>query len=672
MSENLLHDETSPYLLQHKDNPVHWRPWGPSVFAEARRLDKPILVSIGYSACHWCHVMAHESFEDVAIAGLMNELFINVKVDREERPDVDQVYMGAFQALGGRGGWPLTVFLTPKGELFWGGTYFPPTARFGRAGFPDVLRQVEKVYRDAPDQIAQNVERAARGIPAAPSGSGVIARELLDAAAKDILAHLDPVNGGLMGAPKFPQASLFEFLWRAADRTGESAFGQAFLLAMTRICDGGIYDHVGGGFARYSTDERWHVPHFEKMLYDNAQLVRLLTWAWKGSGTALFARRIEQTIGWLAREMRTEGGAFAASVNADSEGVEGKFYAWTVPELETALGKRDAAFAAAAFGVTPDGNWEHVNVLHRLDSLRDSADEDGSRLDDVRAKLFAARSHRVRPSRDDKVLADWNGLMVEALCVAGTVFERADWIELARAAYEFLIKEMVENDRLGHSARLGRVSRPGLSSDAACVIAAALALFEATAESRFLSDAERLNAAFDAFHFDENDGYLLTASDALDPFQRPRGAHDDATPNPNAVAARNLVQLALLTGEARHFERAERLFQIFGESAARHPSWSLGLLNAFDFASRALEVVIVGPVEAGGALAREAFLANSPNVVLTRASSPEAAPRESPAYGRPMVENKPTVYVCREGVCSLPITTPEALREALSGRRSRP
>ena len=485
MSENLLRYETSPYLLEHKDNPVHWRPWGAAAFDEARKLNKPILLSVGYSACHWCHVMARESFENPQIAALMNELFVSVKVDREERPDVDQIYMSGLQALGGRGGWPLTAFLTPAGDLFWGGTYFPPTARFGRVGFPDVLQQVDKAYRETPERVAQNAARVASASSVDAPREGLISAELLDATAESIFAQLDPVNGGTMGAPKFPQASLFEFLWRAADRLRDNKFKQAALLALTRVCQGGLFDHLGGGFARYSVDERWRVPHFEKMLYDNAQLLRLLTFAWKATRDPLFAQRVEQTIDWLAREMRVDQGGFAASLNADSEGVEGKYYVWTAQQIEDALGPQDAALICAAYGVTSEGNWEGVNVLHRLDAPQLPNPSEEKRLEPLRKKLLELRDRRVPPSRDDKVLADWNGLMIEALCVAALAFRRPDWLALARDAYDFVMRVMARGDRIGHSARLGRVSHPGLSSDAAAMIAAALSLFEATGEAPF-------------------------------------------------------------------------------------------------------------------------------------------------------------------------------------------
>ena len=670
MGENLLRYETSPYLLQHKDNPVHWRPWGEAAFEDARRENKPVLLSVGYSACHWCHVMAHESFEDPQIAGLMNELFVNIKVDREERPDVDQIYMAGLQALGGRGGWPLTAFLTPSRDLYWGGTYFPPTARFGRIGFPDVLRQVEKAYRDSPDRIAQNAARAADAASAAAPQGGALSPSLLDETALGLYSELDAENGGLTGAPKFPQASLLEFLWRAGDRLQDPRFRDAALLALDRICQGGIFDHLGGGFARYCVDERWLVPHFEKMLYDNAQLITLLTWAWKAVKRDLFKLRVEQTVAWIEREMRTPGGAFAASVNADSQGVEGKYYVWTIEEIEAELGAQDAADFCAAYGATQQGNWEGVNILNRLRRPpRDDADEE-PRLAPLRAKLFAARMRRIPPSRDDKVLADWNGLAIEALSGAALAFGRPEWLEFAQAAYDFVMTDMARGDRIGHSARLGRVSHPGLSSDAIAMIGAALSLLEATGNSRYLQDAIRMSAALDAYHFDARVGYCLTASDATDLRQRPSGARDDATPNPNASAARNCVRLGLMSGATERLEQAQRLFDIFAGSVCARPQWSLGLLNAFDLAARSTEVVIVGPAERSQPLIEAAFAADALNLTVLRVASPQDAPKDSPAFGRPMLEGAPTAYVCRAGVCSLPITSAALLSDALTTDRA--
>src|SRR5213080_188964 len=402
--ENRLARETSPYLLQHKHNPVDWWPWGPEALSEAKRSNKPILLSVGYAACHWCHVMAHESFEDPAIAAVMNELFVNIKVDREERPDVDQIYMSALHMLGEQGGWPLTMFLTPAGEPFWGGTYFPNTARYGRPAFADVLREVARLFREEPGRIDHNrqalMERLAER--ARPQGQVVIARSDLDTLAQRIAAVIDPVHGGLKGAPKFPQAALFELLWRAGQRTADSRYFGAVELTLERICNGGIYDHLGGGFSRYSVDERWLVPHFEKMLYDNAQLLELLGLAFARSQKSLFRERARQTVEWLGREMITADGAFCASVDADSEGEEGKFYVWSLAEIEQVLGPEDAAFFAGRYDVTAQGNFEVHNILNRLKDLRPREPAAEARLAELRNRLLAMRDRRVRPGLDDK------------------------------------------------------------------------------------------------------------------------------------------------------------------------------------------------------------------------------------------------------------------------------
>ncbi len=418
--ENRLGHETSPYLLQHKHNPVDWWPWGIEALAEAKRTNKPILLSVGYAACHWCHVMAHESFEDAATAQVMNDLFVNIKVDREERPDIDQIYMSALHHLGEHGGWPLTMFLTPNGEPFWGGTYFPNTARYGKPAFVDVLREVERVFREKPKSVEQNRSTLMAQLTASakPEGRVVIAAPDLDRAADQLLGIIDPVNGGIRGAPKFPQSMMLEFLWRAGERTNNSRCFAAADLTLARICEGGIYDHLGGGFSRYSVDERWLVPHFEKMLYDNALLLELLALAYLRSSNDLFRRRARETVAWLAREMTTPEGAFCASLDADSEGEEGKFYVWSLDEVTSALGKDDAAFFAAHYDVAAEGNFEGHNILNRLKHMPRST-EDEQRLAPLREKLLSVRDKRVRPGLDDKVLADWNGLMIAALVNAG-------------------------------------------------------------------------------------------------------------------------------------------------------------------------------------------------------------------------------------------------------------
>src|SRR3982075_2439722 len=462
--ENRLARETSPYLLQHKHNPVDWWSWGTEALAEAKRSNKPILLSVGYAACHWCHVMAHESFEDSATADVMNELFVNIKVDREERPDIDQIYMSALHHLGEHGGWALTMFLPPAGEPFWGGTYFPKTARYGKPAFANLLREVERVFRQEPQSVEQNrsalMARLAES--ARPAGNVGIAAPELDRAANQIAGMIDPVHGGMRGAPKFPQPMMLEFLWRAGQRLNDRRYFGAVELSLARMCEGGISDHLGGGFSRYSVDERWLTPHFEKMLYDNALLLELLALAWQRSGSELFRARARETVAWLAREMTTADGAFSASLDADSEGEEGKFYVWSLADIVAVLGDEDAKLFAAHYDVTAGGNFEGHNILNRLKHVSRSADDE-QRLSAMCAKLLVARSTRVGPGLDDKVLADWNGLMIAGLVNAGVACNEPPWIEMAARAFLFIDAKMTHGDRLGHSSREGRLRVPGLA-----------------------------------------------------------------------------------------------------------------------------------------------------------------------------------------------------------------
>ena len=484
--ENRLASATSPYLLQHKHNPVDWWQWGPEALAEAKRSNRPIMLSVGYAACHWCHVMAHESFEDEQTAKVMNELFVNIKVDREERPDIDQIYMNALHLLGEQGGWPLTMFLTPQAEPVWGGTYFPKESRFGRPAFTDILQEVARLFREEPQKIEQNrVALLARlAEKARPAGKVTIGLNELNGAAQQIGNMFDSVNGGLRGAPKFPQPAILEMLWRAGQRTDDARFFETVEHSLERMCAGGIYDHLGGGFSRYSVDERWLVPHFEKMLYDNAQLLELLALAFQRSGNPVFRERALETVGWLEREMTTREGGFCASLDADSEGEEGKFYVWSKQEIEEVLGAENAALFAAFYDVSAGGNFEGHNILNRLNDLPRSI-EDEHRLAMLRPMLHKRRETRVRPGLDDKILADWNGLMIAALVNAGVIFERPGWLTLAKRAFDFVAQQMVQSktdQRLGHSWRDGKLLFPGLASDFAAMIRAALALYEATGE----------------------------------------------------------------------------------------------------------------------------------------------------------------------------------------------
>lgn len=667
MPENRLAKETSPYLIQHKDNPVAWWPWGPEALAEAKHKNKPILLSIGYAACHWCHVMAHESFEDEATAAVMNELFVSIKVDREERPEIDEIYMSALHHLGEQGGWPLTMFLTPAGEPFWGGTYFPKTAAYGRPGFQDVLKQVAKVFREEPQKIESNRkglkdELAKRA--KAQSAVKIGVTELNQIAGR-IGGLFDPVHGGLRGAPKFPQCGMLEFLWRAGTRTGEERYFAAVEHSLKQMSEGGIYDHLGGGYSRYSVDEKWLVPHFEKMLYDNAQILELLALTYVRSRNELFRERARETVGWLAREMTTEEGAFASSLDADSEGEEGKFYVWTRAEIVEALGEEDGKFLALHYDVTAGGNFEGRNILNRLNPLPRSK-EDEARLKALREKLLATRAKRVRPGLDDKVLADWNGLMIAALANAGALLSEPDWIERGAKAFRFVAAHMTKGDRLGHSWREGRLVFPGLSSDFAAMIRAAIALHQATGEKYFLDHAIRWAASLEQHHFDsETNGYFLTAGDAEGLIVRPSLTRDDALPNPNSVQAQNLVRLSLLAGDDKYRERADRLLEGLLPFAAESLFNHMSLFSALDLRLRHVEIVAAG--KGADEFASTALKLPFLNRTVLRAENASALSPSHPAREKlASLSGDGAAFVCEGERCSLPVAEPEKLAEAVA------
>jgi uncharacterized protein len=669
--QNRLAQETSPYLLQHQHNPVDWWPWNPAALAEAKRANKPILLSVGYAACHWCHVMAHESFEDEATAQVMNELFVNIKVDREERPDIDQIYMAALHLLGEHGGWPLTMFLTPEGEPFWGGTYFPKQSRYGKPAFVDVLREVARIFREEPKSIEHNrtvlMKRLAE--TASPKDRVTIGSQQLDQAAQRLGGLIDQVNGGIQGAPKFPQAALLEFLWRAGRRTGEQRYFAAVEITLDHICRGGIYDHLGGGFSRYSVDERWLVPHFEKMLYDNAQLLELLALAHQHSGNPLFRQRAHETVGWLRREMTTPEGAFCASLDADSEGEEGKFYVWSLDEVQQILGAEDAHFFAVQYDMTPQGNFEGHNILNYLNNLPRSMEVE-ARLAPMREKLLALRAKRVRPGLDDKVLADWNGLMIAALANASVLLEEPSWAEMAAHAFAAIAAKMARGDRLGHSWRDGRLLFPGLASDHANMIAAALALYQATGAPDYLERACAWQSALDRHYANAaNGGYFLTANDAEGLVVRPSATTDDATPNPNAIAAQNLVRLATLTGQDTWRQQADRLFDGLLPLAAENLFMHVALLNALDLRLRAAEVVVAGEGHRADALMQAALKLPHLDRIVLRARLAAALPATHPAQEKVKAASEPCVFVCTGETCSLPVTEPERIAETVQAMR---
>ena len=670
---NQLGRETSPYLLQHKDNPVHWRPWGDEALAEARATGKPILLSVGYAACHWCHVMAHESFEDEATAAVMNDLFVNIKVDREERPDVDAIYMGALHELGEQGGWPLTMFLTSDAEPFWGGTYFPKDARYGRPGFVRVLNDVARVYREEPDKVRQNamVLKERLKPTRAPATPELPSDAMLADLARRLIEAVDPVNGGIRGAPKFPQAQFFGFLWRAGLRYGLPNPLETVDLTLTHIAQGGIYDHLGGGFSRYSVDERWLVPHFEKMLYDTALLVDLMTEVWREKKSPLYAMRIAETVGWLLREMVVDDGGFAASLDADSEGEEGKFYVWSLAEIEEVLGSDDARLFAEVYGVTAEGNFEGHNILNRLNAieLRDAATE--RRLTEMRETLFQRRGSRVRPGFDDKVLADWNGLMIAALAQAADIFVRADWLEGAERAFNFVSTRMNRDGRLFHAFRASEAKAPATANDYANMIKAALALANVTGKHDYVDRAREWVYVLDR-HYWAHDlgGYYFVADDTDDLIVRPSSGQDEATPNANAVMVSNLAALYLWTGEQRYRARAEAILHAFAGAIGVNVLAHTGLLAAeLDLLAPA-HVVLFAPQGSDALPLRHALHEVSlPGAVIQEAREGELLPASSPAYGKTAMDDRPTAYVCIGPQCSLPVSEPAALIETAKAAR---
>ncbi|UYN95333.1 MAG: thioredoxin domain-containing protein [Enhydrobacter sp.] len=672
---NRLASETSPYLLQHADNPVHWWPWGEEAMAEARRTNRPILLSVGYAACHWCHVMAHESFESEDVAAVMNELFVNIKVDREERPDVDAIYMQALQHLDQPGGWPLTMFCTPRGEPFWGGTYFPTPARYGRPSFVDVLHGVAQAWRDKPQDIETNraallkaLRDDATGKAAAPGTEGVaVPMSLLDEVAARLAQAVDPVWGGVGQAPKFPAPYLFENIWRAWLRNRDNTrLRDAVVVTLDRMCQGGIYDHLGGGFARYATDNEWLIPHFEKMLYDNAQMVDLLTLVWQETRSPLHAARIAETCDWMLREMVAGNGGFAASYDADSDGVEGKFYVWDSAEIDAALGDADGAFFRRTYDVTDAGNWEHRNILHRNRTPALLSDDEERRLAGLRARLKTVRDGRVWPGWDDKVLADWNGLAIAALANAGTVFERTDWLEAATRAWRCVMDLMRDDDgRLFHSLRAGKRRHRGTLDDYANMARASIALHEATGDASCLDAATQLVTIVDRHFADPaGGGYFATADDAADLIVRTRHCHDNAVPAGNATLVGVFARLWALTGDAAWRDKAERQVAAFAGELQTNLFPLMTLLNGHETLQGLVELVIVGdPADpATRALHRAVHGRSLPNKVVRPLRPDAVLPAGHPARGKGLVRGQPALYVCRHMTCEAPITDPDAVR----------
>ncbi len=643
---NRLAEETSPYLLQHKENPVDWYPWGEEALTRAREQDRPILLSIGYSSCHWCHVMEHESFEDPETAALMNERFVSIKLDREERPDLDAIYMEACQAMTGHGGWPLNVFLTPEQVPFYAGTYFPPEDRGGMPSWRRVLAAVAEAWEQRKDEIRAGGEQIAQrlqgGALLRPSTDPIDAR-MLDEAVEALRRAYDAVHGGFGRAPKFPPASAIEFLLRR----GETEMTTHTLRAMA---SGGMYDQVGGGFARYSVDERWLVPHFEKMLYDNALLARAYLHGWQVTGDPLFKRVVQETLDWALREMRAPEGGFFSALDADSEGEEGRFYVWELEELRVVAGEA----AARWFGASEGGNFEGRNVLVR-------GEGEPAQLDEWRRALYEVRSQRVWPGLDDKRLTAWNALMISALADAGAVLERADYLDAARACAGFVLRELRDAEgRLLRTYKDGDARLNAYLEDHAFLVEALLTLYEATFEPRwFFASREIADAAVARFGDEENGGFFETATDHERLVARRKDLEDHPIPAGNSSLAYGLLRLAALTGELDYERRAVSVFRLLHPIVAKHPQAFAHLLQAMDFHFASVkEVALVG--EDVSALERVVRASFRPHLVL---ASGDGVPL---LEGREPVDGRAAAYVCERFACKAPVTAPEDLERLLA------
>ena len=671
---NRLSRETSPYLLQHAHNPVDWYPWGPEAFERARREDRPVLLSIGYAACHWCHVMERESFEDPATAELMNQNFVSIKVDREERPDLDAIYMDAVQAMTGQGGWPMTAFLTPDGRPFYAGTYFPDEDRHGMPAFRKVLTAIADVWAtrrdEAETQSAKVVEALGHGSRLGASRNP-LTDEVLQQALARLRAAFDPRWGGFGGAPRFPQPMALEFLLRMHLRGTPDAL-EMVTQTLDKMAAGGMYDQVGGGFHRYSTDERWHVPHFEKMLYDNALLVRLYVHAWQVTRRESYRRVVADTCEYLLRELEHPEGAFYSSQDADSEGVEGRFFAWSWDELVGITGEA----VATAFGATPGGNWEGTNVLWRplpLQAVADEMELDERELErdleTARAELFEIRQGRVHPATDDKILAAWNAMAVAALAEAGRVLGEPAYVEAAVRAADFVLTHLRDDGgRLLRSWRNGRGGRPGFADDHALMADSCLVLYETTFELRWFEEARALcDELLRLFLDPERGGFFQTGSDAEALVVRPKELQDNAVPSGNSAAADVLQRLAHLTGEPGYERAAVEALRLIRDAMAGAPSGfghALGVLDLY--LSPVKEVAIVGDPEDEATRALVAEVTTErylPNHVLAVAAPEDHRSREAVALlqDRPALDGRPTAYVCERFVCKLPVTDPQAL-----------
>ncbi len=678
---NRLIRETSPYLLQHAENPVDWYPWGDEAFAEAKRTNKPVLLSIGYSACHWCHVMAHESFENKEIAELMNQNFVNIKVDREERPDLDQIYMNAVQMMTHHGGWPMTVFLTPEGVPFYGGTYFPPEDRYNMPGFPRVLSSLAAAYQERPDDIREtgtSIVAELNRLNLARESSDVLSNDVLDSSFRSLPKTYDQVNGGFGGAPKFPPSMTLEFLLRIHHRTGNPDALDMVTRTLQKMAAGGIYDQLGGGFHRYSTDAKWLVPHFEKMLYDNALLSRVYLHYYQLTHDKAAREVVEGILDYVVREMTDASGGFYSTQDADSEGEEGKFFVWSADEIEQALGPDNASLFASFYNVTRDGNFEEKNILNVTRPLSAVASEVGITVKQLqqtlarsRQILFELREKRIKPGRDEKVLTAWNGMMLASFAEASAALNREDYADVARSNARFLLDNLRNNDLLLRTYKDGNAKLNAYLEDYAFVAEGLLTLYETTGEPEWLTGALGItNTMIDEFWDEQDGGFFYTGKSHERLIVRSKDYFDNATPSGNSVAAEVLLRLAALRDNESYRRFAVTILRLVADTVCRYPSGFGRVLCALDFyLSTPKEIAIIGDPASTDtkALIQEVWQHYLPNKVVAQASPDDStSPKIIPLLrDRGLLEGRPTAYVCEHYACQEPVTDPLKLSAQL-------
>ena len=655
---NKLEKETSPYLLEHKNNPVNWYAWNDQSLKKAKEENKPILLSIGYSACHWCHVMARESFENNNIASLMNKYFINIKVDREERPDIDAIYQNALQIFGESGGWPLTMFLTPDLEPFWGGTYFPPEEKFGRPAFPVVLKTINDVFRNEKGKIKKSIDIIKDGLIKNTSNipGNSINEDLSEQVSLSLINLIDKTNGGIEGAPKFPNVPIFEnilrFSLKKIENNKNSIFETGIYQTIEKICLGGIYDHVGGGFSRYSTDEKWLVPHFEKMLYDNAQLIELLIYSYQIFKEPTFKIRIFETIEWVLREMKIKNNGFASAIDADSDGVEGKYYVWEKKEIDEALGSSSEEFCKI-YNITKAGNWENKNILN-LNKKRNSKENEKDRK--LLNILLERRKNRTFPNLDNKILTDSNGLMINAITKAGWVFNKKEWLKEAEDIYLFLYKNLIYNDDLYHSWKDSKVKTFATLDDYANFMRCSITLYERTNKKKYLENALKFSEKIlKEFKDIKNSGFFINSNKTKDIFTNLKSIYDSAVPSGISLVVESFAKLFYLTGDKIYFNEAELALKSVSGNVHKNFFSSASLINSNDILKNGVHIILL-KVNKNLEILDKIKQLCLPNMIYQEIENSEGLPKKNPAFGKKCKNNKNTIFVCQNQTCSLPIT----------------